>query len=142
MKITLCGSTRFREEFHLANKRLTLAGHLVYSVGWFIHDVGGPQPTDREKLLLDAVHMRKIMESDAIYVLNKGGYIGESTLREMYMAQVAGKMIFTLEGWETADRKYQELPEQYWGVVERNVRWGQTPPSNFTPASYYIGEKF
>ena len=35
--ITLCGSTRFKNEFMEANKRLTLEGNIVISVGLFGH---------------------------------------------------------------------------------------------------------
>ena len=35
--ITLCGSTRFKEQFLEAQKRLTLAGNIVISVGLFGH---------------------------------------------------------------------------------------------------------
>ena len=35
--------------------------------------------------------------SDAIYVINKGGYIGESTKREIEYAKKKGKQIYYLE---------------------------------------------
>lgn len=35
--ITLCGSTRFKEEFMQAQKNLTLQGNIVISVGLFGH---------------------------------------------------------------------------------------------------------
>ena len=35
--VTLCGSTRFKEQFMDAQKRLTLAGYIVISVGLFGH---------------------------------------------------------------------------------------------------------
>ena len=35
--ITLCGSTRFKDEFIKAQKDLTLAGNIVISVGLFGH---------------------------------------------------------------------------------------------------------
>ena len=34
--ITLCGSTRFKDQFLEAQKRLTLAGNIVISVGGYI----------------------------------------------------------------------------------------------------------
>ena len=37
--ITLCGSTRFKDEYVEAQKRLTLAGNIVISVGLFGHSV-------------------------------------------------------------------------------------------------------
>ena len=35
--ITLCGSTRFKEQFLEAQKQLTLEGNIVISVGLFGH---------------------------------------------------------------------------------------------------------
>ena len=35
--ITLCGSTRFKDEFLRIQKKLTLEGHIVISVGLFGH---------------------------------------------------------------------------------------------------------
>ena len=45
--ITLCGSTRFKEDFERVNKELTLAGHIVISVGCFGHS--GDTITDEQK---------------------------------------------------------------------------------------------
>ena len=35
--ITLCGSTRFKDAFYAVQKRLTLEGNIVISVGLFGH---------------------------------------------------------------------------------------------------------
>lgn len=35
--ITLCGSTKFKDEFLIEQKRLTLEGNIVISVGLFGH---------------------------------------------------------------------------------------------------------
>ena len=35
--ITLCGSTRFKDQFQKVQKRLTLEGYIVISVGLFGH---------------------------------------------------------------------------------------------------------
>jgi hypothetical protein len=103
MNITLCGSTRFGEAFRTVNAGLTLAGHLVYSVGFLGRQPGdtgkdgGMELNTQEKAILDVVHLRKIDESDAIAVLNVGGYIGESTMREVAYAVTARKKVFVLE---------------------------------------------
>ena len=36
-KITLCGSTKFKREFEIINKQLSLEGNVVYSVAFFSH---------------------------------------------------------------------------------------------------------
>ncbi len=93
--ITLCGSTKFKTEFEQANKRLTLAGNIVISVGLFGHY--GDVITAYQKLMLDDLHKRKIDMADAIYVINKDGYIGSSTASEIRYAKTAGKEVIYME---------------------------------------------
>ena len=102
--ITLCGSTRFREAFEEANKRLTLAGNIVISVGLFGHSgddevwEGMSEDTLTEtKRMLDDMHKRKIDIADEIFVLNVGGYVGESTRSEIAYAKAHGKPVTYLE---------------------------------------------
>lgn len=73
------------------NKELTLAGNIVISVGLFGHS--GDVITDEQKIMLDKLHKRKIDLADAIYVINKDGYIGQSTLDEIKYAEATGKEI-------------------------------------------------
>lgn len=130
MKITLCGSGRFLKAFRIADMELTLAGHVVYSMasansaGWdnAISPLSGPIPdADEEakdrKLLFDAVHMVKIANSDMILVLNVDGYIGESTLREIYFAMATGKRIEYLDIREGVNRPYQKGGGQLYDVL-------------------------
>lgn len=91
MVITLCGSTKFKEEFERANRELTLAGNIVISVGCFGHS--GDVFTEEQKVMLDELHRRKIDMSDAIYVINKDNYIGSSTKAEIEYAKSHGKEI-------------------------------------------------
>jgi hypothetical protein len=105
MKITLCGSTRFMEQYHAWNRWLTLQGHAVYSVAGSAKD--GWNITDDEKETLDLVHLVKILNSDAILVINcllspedpfgefDAGplYTGESTKREIKWAEMLGRMV-------------------------------------------------
>ena len=98
--ITLCGSTRFKDEFLEAQKRLTLAGNIVISVGLFGHS-GDNEVWEnmdegtltRTKEMLDDMHKRKIDMADEIFVINVGGYIGESTRSEIEYAKKTGKAI-------------------------------------------------
>ncbi len=85
--ITLCGSTRFKDEFIAANFLHTMMGYIVLSVGWFGHaDSEIYLPTELEKTMLDELHFRKIDISDEIFVINKDQYIGYSTRREIAYA--------------------------------------------------------
>lgn len=95
--ITLCGSTRFKEQFLEVQKRLTLAGNIVISVGLFGHSGDDEVWTKGTKEMLDDMHKRKIDMADGIYVINVGGYIGESTLSEINYARRMGKAIEYLE---------------------------------------------
>ncbi len=93
--ITLCGSTRFKDDFERINRELTLAGNIVISVGCFGHS--GDTFTEEQKVMLDDIHKRKIDMADAIYVINKDGYIGSSTRSEIQYALRLGKQIIYME---------------------------------------------
>lgn len=95
--ITLCGSTRFKELFLEAQKRLTLEGNIVISVGLFGHSGDEEVWTPGTKEMLDNMHKRKIDMADAIYVINPGGYIGDSTRSEIEYAKANGKKVLYLE---------------------------------------------
>ena len=96
MVITLCGSTRFKDEFLKVQRDLTLAGHIVLSVGLFGH-ADNEELSTEDKIRLDNLHKEKINMSDAIFVINKDGYIGESTYGEIDWANRMKKQIFFLE---------------------------------------------
>lgn len=96
--VCLCGATRFKREFIDANFRETMAGKIVLSVGWFSHaDAQVYTPTDEEKEALDELHLRKIDLADEVLFLNVGGYLGQSTRRELAYARARGKSIRFLE---------------------------------------------
>lgn len=109
--VTLCGSTKFKKEFLEIQKKLTLLGYIVISVGLFGHsgdnevwenmDEGTLTKT---KSMLDDMHKRKIDLSDMIYVINVGGYIGESTRSEIEYAKSTGKEVRYLESVNTLKR--------------------------------------
>ena len=95
--ITLCGSTRFKDAFLDAQKRLTLAGNIVISVGLFGHSGDEEVWAPGTKEMLDDMHKRKIDMANGIYVINVGGYIGESTRSEIAYAIKNGKRVEYLE---------------------------------------------
>lgn len=95
--VTLCGSTRFKDEFIEAQKRLTLAGNIVISVGLFGHSGDDEVWAEGTKEMLDDMHKRKIDMADEIYVINVGGYIGSSTKLEIEYAKKTGKTVKYLE---------------------------------------------
>lgn len=96
--ITLCGSTRFKKEFEEVNRKLTLEGNIVISIGCYGH--AGDEFTDEEKKMLDDIHKAKIDLADEIFVINKDKYIGSSTRSEIEYAEKNGKIVNYLEDVE------------------------------------------
>ena len=102
--ITLCGSTRFKDEFMKVQKDLTLKGNIVISVGLFGHS-GDKEVWEnmdegtltKTKEMLDDMHKRKIDMADEIFVINVDGYIGQSTKSEIEYAKNTGKKVNYLE---------------------------------------------
>lgn len=98
--ITLCGSTKFKEEFMQVQKELTLQGNIVISVGMFGHSGDSEVWENHVKEMLDDMHKRKIDMSNEIFVINKNGYIGSSTKSEIEYAKSVGKPVRFLEEFE------------------------------------------
>ena len=98
--VTLCGSSRFQEDFLRLQKELTLTGNVVLSLPFFSH-VDGKELFNRTstenfgflKKMLDEMHRQKIDMADEIFVVNVDGYVGESTKKEIEYAQSQNKPI-------------------------------------------------
>lgn len=95
--ITLCGSTRFKDTFLEVLKKLTLEGNIVLLPGVYAHAGDDEVWAPGMKEFLDDMHRRKIDMSDEIYVVNPGGYIGDSTRGEIDYARRNGRGIRYLE---------------------------------------------
>lgn len=95
--ITLCGSTKFKEDFLREQKRLTLEGNIVLSVGLFGHSGDTEVWNEGVKELMDDMHKRRIDLSDEIFVINKDGYIGSSTKSEIEYALKTNKIVRYME---------------------------------------------
>lgn len=110
MKICLIGSTRFLDKYYETNRRLSLMGHVVYSVATPSSDSLRKTPTtgnltDDEKETLDLVHLLKLQNSDvACLITDDKGYVGFSTKREIKWCLLTGKQIL--------------LPEHFKGIGE------------------------
>ena len=84
------------EEMLAVNRDLTLAGVIVVAPGVFPHPRNrdtDEKITDEQKTSLGALHLRKIDLADRVLVINPGGYIGESTSREIAYARATGKPV-------------------------------------------------
>lgn len=119
--ICLCGSTRFTAEMLVAQWELTKQGCVVLS--WCALPDGyftGEDKThigDQEgvKAIVDEVHKRKIDLADEVFVINIGGYIGESTISEIKYAMAHSKPVKYLESeWEYP---FQRIPQKGYNVV-------------------------
>lgn len=97
--ITLCGSTRFMEQFREADAMLTSQGIITTGVALVATQCGTDvQHVDPDlKAQLDELHFRKIDWTDGVYIVNVGGYVGYSTDREVRYAYSQGKQIDSLE---------------------------------------------
>lgn len=95
--ITLCGSTTFEAEFAQVSQRLTVDGCVVISLGMFClpdlpGDDGATVISDLKARLGD-LHLQKIRMADEVYIVDPGGYVGESTAREIAYAESLGKPV-------------------------------------------------
>lgn len=104
--ICLCGSTRFWDTFHAVGWELTLQGKIVLSIGVCKHaeDHGGEALGQDVADMLDELHLRKIDLADTVWILNVGGYIGDSTRKELEYAREQGKHIIFLEPCDDAPK--------------------------------------
>ena len=95
--ITLCGSTKFKDDFIREQKRLSLEGNIVIFVGLFGHSGDDEVCNDNVSKMLDDMHKRKIDMADEIFVINKNGYIGSSTKSEIEYALKNNKKVNYME---------------------------------------------
>ena len=133
--ITLCGSTRFKDEFLEAQKRLTLEGNVVITVGLFGHSGDDVVWTEGVKDMLDRQHLAKIDLADEIFVINVGGYIGDSTRREIAYAEFKGKSISYLE-----ECKKTSIYDNSNAIVDLHNS-GKLSEEDWEKASRYYDEK-
>jgi hypothetical protein len=94
--VTICGSMRFKAEMLEAADRLSRQGFIVLMP--FCTFAPEEQLTSHDKTMLDRMHFTKIDMSDSIYVVNVGGYVGNSTANELRYAELSHKTVYYLEG--------------------------------------------
>lgn len=98
--VCLCGSGRFREAFEQAEFDETAAGRIVLTIGCNTKDIARDVDWSHLKPMLDELHLRKIDLANEVLILNVGGYIGESTARELAYAKQQNKVVRFLEPCE------------------------------------------
>lgn len=94
--IAICGSLKFEADIKYWAEKLTLEGNCVLSIIYPTKtDVNNYTAEQRESF--SKAHRKRIDLSDAIFVVNKNGYIGNSTQSEIEYAQKQGKEVIFLE---------------------------------------------
>ena len=93
--ITVCGSLRFEQEMKYYSEKLEMEGNCVLSVIYGTKEKEDYSKEEIEKL--QNGHFKRIEISDAIFVANKNGYIGEAVKSEIEFAKKHKKEIIYLE---------------------------------------------
>lgn len=89
--LTICGSMHFENEMRSIAYDLEVTKG--YNVLQCVYAPAGTTISDEALSHLEKAHYRKIDISDGIYVVNIGGYIGESVKVEIQYAKETGKEI-------------------------------------------------
>lgn len=95
--ITLCGSTRFYDAYVAANRLLTLEGWTVLSCGQFGHSYHKEVASEDTIAKIKALHFFKILQADAICIVNGAQYMGKSSLLEIEFAKQHNRSILGFE---------------------------------------------
>lgn len=97
MIVVVCGSARYEGLFREWLHRLVLLGHSPIGLSSYPSDRVGNREDEHEKNLLDLAYLEHIARGDAVLVLNKDGYLGFSTKREVAWARRHQKLVYWLE---------------------------------------------
>ena len=90
--VTLCGSSKYKDEFEKVQLNLTLQGNIVLSLPIFSQN-DGLVLSDEQLNMLSEMHKQKIDIADEIFVVNPNGYIGNSTKQEIEYAISTNKPV-------------------------------------------------
>lgn len=115
--ICLCGSTKFYQLFDEMNYWLTIRDYIVLSIG--CHSKSdysiGIEEIMNHKTMLDRLHKEKIAMADAILVLDKNAYVGESTRSEIEYAKKLGKPILFYS-------RHEYLNLDFFAIMKRELK--------------------
>ncbi|WP_307190260.1 hypothetical protein [Geomicrobium sp. JCM 19039] len=117
--ITLCGSTKFKEQFEQAERALTLEGHAVISVGFF-EQSEGIEITDEQVQMFGQIHFKKIDLADEIFVIDPGGTSERRHVKKLTM-HTAMKRPFSITqkvGWTMIRRLTQADHEECFALLK------------------------
>jgi len=92
--MTICGSVRFYDDMLKWACHFSKSGYVIMMPHCFQHDhFHNVSAGQDQKYMLDLLHFRKIALSEYVFIVDKDGYIGESTSREIRVAKKLGKEI-------------------------------------------------
>ena len=89
--ITLCGSLKFQKEMMIVAEKIALEGNCIFTPVYTV--IENCERTEEQLKKLKEAHFKKIELSDAILVINKNNYIGDSTKLEIEYAKKIKKEI-------------------------------------------------
>lgn len=91
--ITLCGSLKFQKDMMIVAEKMALEGNCILTPVYSISE--NCKRTDEQLERLKEAHFKRIEISDAILVINKNNYIGNSTKLEIeYARRLKKKIIY------------------------------------------------
>ena len=93
--IAICGSLKFEEEIKYYAEKMTLEGNCVLSIIYSTREK--EKYSQKEINCLQISHLKRIEIADAIFVVNKNGYIGNAVRKEIEYAKKCNKEIMYLE---------------------------------------------
>lgn len=98
--VTLCGSTKFFQEYMEATRILTFQNWIVLACGSYGHSFHKyAKPLGRDFTSVKKLHFHKILESQSIVVVSDDSkYIGNSTKAEIAFAEKLGIPVFYYDG--------------------------------------------
>ena len=91
--VTICGSMKFKDKMMEVAKNLEINNKYIVIQCIYSNDIFN----EEEQQILSDLHYNKIEISDAIYVVNVNGYIGNQTSKEIEYAKNLGKEVMYLE---------------------------------------------
>lgn len=91
--VLLIGSTKFKDVFLEVEEKLALKGYLVFTPSVYNQSGEVPGCGVETKKILDTAAKMKVCRSDIVIVIDKDGYIGSSTKKQIEWAELLNKPV-------------------------------------------------